>query len=125
MKLIVATIQTENWKVVQEALNGSDGCLIYASAVGDLRETLLGSYRGASFTEPRPRTRLEIIVMNDLVVQDVVDTIMGAAATPNMQGISNGSIFVLPLDEWIRIPANRPRPVRTSENPALTRREAS
>jgi len=125
MKLIVATIQPENWKAVQEALNGSDGCLIYASAVGDLRETLLGSYRGASFTEPRPRTRLEVIVMNDLLVQDVVDTIMEAAATPNMQGISNGSIFVLPLDEWISIPANRPRPVRTNENLALSRREAS
>ena len=115
MKLIVATIHTDKWRAVQDALRGPDAHILYISAVGDLRETLVGNYRGASFSEPRPRTRLEIVVANDLAVPDVLDALKFAACDPNLQKITSGSIFVLPLEEWITIPEERPGPVAAHE----------
>jgi len=125
MKLIVATLQTEKWTDVYDALKPNDAYVMYVSSVGDLRETVLGSYRGATFSEPRQRTRLEIVVMNDLVVEDIVEIIKEAAHTNDNQKISNGSIFVLPLEEWMTIPASRPRPEENTDNAPLVRMHAS
>jgi len=117
MKLIVATVKTENWKAVYEALKPLDVYLMYVSTVGDLRDTVLGSYRGAAYREPRQRARLEIIVMNDLVVEDVVEAIKEAVVTDEIQNISNGSIFVLPLEDWMTLSATRPRPLQDVQDP--------
>src|SRR5262245_33650067 len=97
MKLIVATVPTDKWQAVQEAVQGTEAYILYVSAVGDLRDTLVGSYRGSTYTEPRPRTRLEIVVANDLAVADVVETLKEAASAPNSHKPTNGSIFILPL----------------------------
>ena len=98
---------------------------MYANQVGDVRESLLNTYRGVEYRQPRPRIRLEVVVVNDLLVQETVDVIARAAYEPKMDYISNGSIFVMPLDEWIRIPANRPMPMEKANEAAYSTREAS
>src|SRR5215475_3158233 len=108
MKLIVAMIRPDKLEAVQQALTEPDAYVLYVSRVGDLRESLVGHYRGADYLEPRPRLRLEIVVVNDLIVQDVIDTLVDIACVPNRERVSNGGIFVIPLDQWIRIPSERP-----------------
>jgi len=57
-------------------------------------------YRGAEYVvDFLPKVKLEIIVKDDLVSQ-VVETILKAAKTGR---IGDGKIFVLPIDEVIRI----------------------
>jgi nitrogen regulatory protein P-II 1 len=57
-------------------------------------------YRGAEYVvDFLPKVKLEIIVKDDLVVQ-VVETILKAAKTGR---IGDGKIFVLPVDEVVRI----------------------
>src|SRR5262245_6178768 len=106
MKLIVATVPTDRLRQIQEELRGPDATVLYVSGVGDLRETLVGAYRGATYIEPRPRTRLEIVVMNDLAVPDVMDCLKNAACGPAPTTPTQGSIFVLPLEDYVVISAN-------------------
>ena len=57
-------------------------------------------YRGAEYVvDFLPKVKLEIIVKDDLVSQ-VVEAIMKAAKTGR---IGDGKIFVLPVDEVVRI----------------------
>jgi len=57
-------------------------------------------YRGAEYVvDFLPKVKLEIIVKDDLVPQ-VVDAILKAAKTGR---IGDGKIFVLPIDEVVRI----------------------
>ncbi len=57
-------------------------------------------YRGAEYVvDFLPKVKLEIIVKDDLVSQ-VVETITKAAKTGR---IGDGKIFVLPIDEVVRI----------------------
>ena len=107
MKLIVATIQPDKLEAIEHALQAPGTYVLYVTKVGDLRESLLGHYRGAEYRNPRPALRLEIVVVNDLVVQDVIDTINEIACTPNGEHVSTGSIFVIPLNQWVRIPAEQ------------------
>jgi nitrogen regulatory protein PII len=111
VKLIIAVVQTDKLSAIQEALHEPDAYVMYANPVGDVRESVLSTYRGLEYRQPRPRIRLEVVVVNDLLVQETIDVIAQAAYEPTLDHISNGSIFVMPLDEWIRIPANRPIPV--------------
>lgn len=125
VKLIIAMIQADKLQAIQEALNEPDAYIMYVSSVGDIREPVLGSYRGTAYEEPRPRLRLEIVVVNDLMVQDAIEVITRVACTPNLERISNGGIFVMPLDEWIRMPADRPRSVPNAQETPHSAREAS
>jgi nitrogen regulatory protein PII len=111
MKLIIATIRPDKFQSIQQALNTSDAYVIYIGTVGDVKDSVFSHYRGAEYHAPRPRLRLEIVVVNDLVVQDVIDAIVDIASEPNQEHVGNGSIFVMPLDEWIRIPPEQPRRV--------------
>ena len=57
-------------------------------------------YRGAEYVvEFLPKVKLEILVNDDAVAQ-VVEAILGAARTGR---IGDGKIFVMPVDEVIRI----------------------
>jgi nitrogen regulatory protein P-II 1 len=57
-------------------------------------------YRGAEYVvDFLPKVKLEIVVKDDMVAQ-VVDAITGAAKTGR---IGDGKIFVLPMEEVIRI----------------------
>jgi nitrogen regulatory protein P-II 1 len=57
-------------------------------------------YRGSAYVvDFVPKVKLEIIVKDDLVLQ-VIETITAAAKTGR---IGDGKIFVMPIDEVIRI----------------------
>ena len=125
MKLIVAVIPVDKLREIQEALKEPDVYLMYVSTVGDVRESILGRYRGSEYREPRPRLRLEVVVVNDLRVQDTVADIGRIACAPSSAGVGSGSIFVMPLDEWLYIPAVRPRTASSASESAKSVRAAS
>jgi nitrogen regulatory protein PII len=125
VKLIVAVIPDDKLRDVQETLKEPDVYIMYVSPVGDVRDSILGYYRGSEYRTPRPRLRLEVVVVNDLRVQDTVADISRLACTRHPASVSSGSIFVMPLDEWIHIPAERPQAVLGSFEKADSVREAS
>jgi nitrogen regulatory protein PII len=114
MKLLIAMVQSDKVSAIQDALKGSDAYVMYVSTAGDVHESILGTYRGADYREPRPRMRVEIVVMIDLAVQETLDLLIGVGCAAGTNSGSNGSIFVVPLDDWIRIPAT---PARSESGP--------
>src|SRR6478736_6017839 len=105
MKLIVAIIRPEKLEAVQEALNERD---VYLMTVTDVR----GCGRQRGYTEVYrgteiqirlvPKVKLEIAV-NDAFVEATVEAILRAARTPESGQIGDGKIFVLSLQDCIRI----------------------
>src|SRR5436305_12966554 len=105
MKLIVAIIRPERLEAVQEALNQRD---VYLMTVSDVRgcgrqRGYTEVYRSAEFqVRLLPKLKLEIAV-NDTFVDAAIEAIVHAARTPETGQIGDGKIFVLPLDDAIRI----------------------
>src|SRR4051794_26302025 len=105
MKLIVAIIRPERLEVVQAALNQRD---VYLMTVTDVR----GCGRQRGYTEVYrgqeiqvrllPKLKLEIAV-NEAFVESAVEAIVHAARTPETGQIGDGKIFVLSLEDCIRI----------------------
>lgn len=105
VKLIVAIIRPEKLEDVQRALNAVD---VYLMTVTDVRgcgrqkgHTEL--YRGQEI-EIRllPKLKLEISV-NDAFVEATVEAIVHAARSGETGQIGDGKIFVLPLEDAVRI----------------------
>jgi nitrogen regulatory protein P-II 1 len=105
MKMIVAVIRPERLEAVQRALNESD---VYLMTVTDVRgcgrqRGHTEVYRGSEFqVRLLPKLKLEIAV-NDAFVEAAVEAIVHAARTPETGQIGDGKIFILPLDDCIRI----------------------
>ena len=105
MKLIVAIIRPEKLEAVQAALNEHD---VYLMTVTDVRgcgrqRGFTELYRGSEFdVRLLPKLKLEIAV-NEAFVEAAVEAIIHAARTPETGQIGDGKIFVLPLDDCIRI----------------------
>jgi nitrogen regulatory protein P-II 1 len=105
MKLIMAIIRPERLEAVQAALNERD---VYLMTVSDVRgcgrqRGYTEVYRGTEF-EVRllPKVKLEIAV-TEAFVEATVEAIVHAARTPASGQIGDGKIFVLGLDDCIRI----------------------
>ena len=105
MKLIVAIIRPERLEAVQQALNEHD---VYLMTVSDVRgcgrqRGYTEVYRGTEF-EVRllPKLKLEIAV-NDAFVEAAVEAIVHSARTPETGQVGDGKIFVLPMDDCVRI----------------------
>lgn len=105
MKMIVAIIRPDKLEPVQEALNAHD---IYLMTVTDVRgcgrqRGHTEVYRGTEF-QPRllPKLKLEIAV-NDAFVEPAVEAIVQAARTPETGQVGDGKIFVLQLEDCVRI----------------------
>ena len=105
MKLIVAIIQPTKLEAVKEALTEVE---VVRLTVMDCqgfgrqkRQTEI--YRG---TEPtinlRPKVQLQIAV-NEEFVEPTIDAILKGGRTGEKGEIGDGKIFVLPLDDCIRI----------------------
>jgi nitrogen regulatory protein P-II 2 len=102
MKYIIAIIRPEKVAAVQAALSEKE---VYLMTVSDVR----GCGRQRGFTEQfhgtkglirlLSKVKLEIAV-NDDFVAPTVDAIKNAAHSGN---IGDGKIFVLPLDDCVRI----------------------
>ena len=105
MKLVVAIIRPEKLEDVQHALAECD---VYLMTVSDVRgcgrqRGYTEVYRG---TEVRiqliPKLKLEIAV-NEAFVEATVEAIVHSARTGDTGTVGDGKIFVLPLEDCVRI----------------------
>jgi nitrogen regulatory protein P-II 1 len=102
MKKIEAIIKPFKLDEVKEALSrvGVDGLTVSEVKGFGRQKGHTELYRGAEYVvDFLPKIKLEIVVTSDLV-EKVVEAIIGAANTGK---IGDGKIFVLPLEEAIRI----------------------
>ena len=105
MKLVVAIIRPEKLEDVQRALAERD---VYLMTVSDVR----GCGRQRGYTEVYrgtevqirlvPKLKLEIAV-NEAFVEATVEAIVHAARTGDTGNVGDGKIFVLPLEDCVRI----------------------
>jgi len=104
MKLITAIIRENKLDQVREALIEADITRITVSRVaGHGQQIQEEIYRGQKYIPSlTPKVRLEIAV-NDEFVNITCDTILNAAKSSGNGEIGDGKIFVLPLEECIRI----------------------
>jgi nitrogen regulatory protein P-II 2 len=105
MKMIVAFIRPEKLESVQHALNERD---VYLMTVTDVRgcgrqRGFTEVYRGTEFVvRLLPKLKLEIAV-NDAFVEAAIEAIVHAARSGDTGQIGDGKIFVLPIDDAVRI----------------------
>ena len=105
MKLIVAIIRPEKLEEVQQALNQRD---VYLMTVTDVRgcgrqRGYTEVYRGQEFrVRLLPKLKLEIAI-TDAFVEATVEAIVHAARMGDTGQIGDGKIFVLPLEDAVRI----------------------
>src|SRR3954453_21065439 len=105
MKLITAIIRPEKLEAVQAALNERD---VYLMTVTDVRgcgrqRGYTEQYRGTEFqVRLLPKLKLEIAV-NDAFVEATIEALLEAGRTGNTGQVGDGKIFVLPLDDCVRI----------------------
>ena len=102
MKLVEAIIKPFKLDEVKDALNniGIEGITVSEVKGYGRQKGHTELYRGAEYVvDFIPKIKLEIATTDDLVAK-VVETIQTAAKTGR---IGDGKIFVLPLDEALRI----------------------
>ena len=103
MKMITAIIPSDKLDQVREALIAAEiGRITVSRVTGHGQQENMDLYRGQEVTPNLiPKIRLEIGV-NDDFVKITVDTII-AAARHNDGAIGDGKIFIMPLEDCIRI----------------------
>ena len=102
MKLIEAIIKPFKLDEVKDALNevGVEGITVSEVKGFGRQKGHTELYRGAEYVvDFIPKVKLEIAVADDLVAR-VVETIINTAKTGR---IGDGKIFILPLEEAVRI----------------------
>jgi nitrogen regulatory protein P-II 1 len=102
MKLVEAIIKPFKLDEVKDALNdiGIEGITVSEVKGFGRQKGHTELYRGAEYVvDFIPKIKLEIAISDDLVAK-VVETIQTAAKTGR---IGDGKIFVIPLDEALRI----------------------
>jgi nitrogen regulatory protein P-II 1 len=102
MKLVEAIIKPFKLDEVKDALNevGIEGITVSEVKGFGRQKGHTELYRGAEYVvDFIPKVKLEIAVNDDLVAK-VVETIVNTAKTGR---IGDGKIFILPLEEAIRI----------------------
>ena len=105
MKLIVAIIRPEKLEDVQRALAERD---VYLMTVTDVRgcgrqRGYTEVYRGSEMTiRLVQKLKLEIAV-NEAFVEAAVEAIVHAARTGDTGAVGDGKIFVVPLEDAVRI----------------------
>ncbi len=103
MKLVLAIIQPDRLEAVHQSLIDAEIFRVSVSrCTGHGQQSDHDLYRGQEVTPDLiPKVRLEIAV-NDDFVEPAVKAIM-AGARHNGGEIGDGKIFVLPMDDCIRI----------------------
>ncbi len=102
MKLVVAIIKPFKLDDVREALHDIDvqGMTVTESKGFGRQKGHTEIYRGAEYAiEFLPKLRLEIAISDDKV-ESVIEAISSSAKTGK---IGDGKIFVMPLEETVRI----------------------
>jgi len=105
MKLVIAIIQPNRLEAVKSALSEVE---VFRLTVMDVQgfgrqrgQTEL--YRGHEFSVNLLRKVQLMIGVNDEFLQPTVDAIMKGARTGSTGEVGDGKIFVLPLEDCIRI----------------------
>ncbi len=102
MKLIIAIIKPSKLEEVKEALAGIgiEGMTVTEVKGFGRQKGHTEIYRGSEYTvDFLPKVKLEVAVRDDLSTK-VVDTIVKTARTGK---IGDGKVFVVPLEDIIRI----------------------
>jgi nitrogen regulatory protein PII len=105
MKLVMAIIRHEWLQQVQDVL---DECGVSGVTVSEVKgcgaqRGYTEQYRGTSVNiSLRPRLKVEA-VMRDEIVDKVVDMMATAARTGEEGAVGDGKIFVLPVEQAVRI----------------------
>ena len=104
MKLIIAIIQPDKLDEVHQALIAAEIFRVTVSRVtGHGQQEDPELYRGEEVAPSLiPKVRLEIAV-NDAFVEPTVNAIIQGGRSGEKGEIGDGKIFVLPLDDCIRI----------------------
>jgi len=104
MKLITAIIREVQLDRVREALIAAEITRITVSRVsGHGQQRIEEMYRGQRIVPDLiPKIRIEIAV-NDGFVDITVDAILKSARTNGSGSVGDGKIFIIPLEECIRI----------------------
>jgi nitrogen regulatory protein P-II 1 len=105
MKLVVAIIRPEKLESVQAALNERDLYLITVTDAGGCGRYRFFTevYRGAEF-QVRVQTRVKLeIAVRDENLETAIEAIVHAGRTEDIGETGDGKIFVLPLDDCVRI----------------------
>ena len=100
MKLITAVLRPDSLDAVHDALDQSEARVMSATLVVDDRYSK-ATYRGLELRQPRPRFRIEVVVLNDLAVPDTIEAISRAARE---FGEGDALIVVTPVDDLVRLP---------------------
>lgn len=105
MKLIIAIIQPDRLEAVKTALAGVE---VYRLTVMDVQgfgrqKGHSEVYRGHEFTVALLRKVQLMIAVNDEFLEPTVDAILKGARTGPGGEVGDGKIFVLPMDDCIRI----------------------
>ena len=105
MKLIIAIIQPSRLEAVKSALTEVE---VFRLTVMDCQgfgrqKGQTEVYRGHEFTVNLLRKVQLQIAVNDDFVQPTVDAILQSARTGDKGAIGDGKVFVLPMDDCIRI----------------------
>lgn len=103
MKLVIAIIQPDRLNAVHQALIDAEIFRVSVSRVtGHGQQDNRDLYRGQEVTPDLiPKVRLEIAVNNDFVEQTIKAIMIGARHEGGE--IGDGKIFVMPMDDCIRI----------------------
>ena len=105
MKLIVAYIQPERLPIVKQALFTKKVIKIsVTNALGcGEEEGYHEQYRGVNIeVDLLKKVRLEIAVSDDFV-EGAIEAIIEGARTGDSGGVGDGKIFVIPLENCVRI----------------------
>lgn len=105
MKLVMAIIRHEWLQQVQDVLDecGVSGVTVTEVKGCGAQRGYTEQYRGTSVNiSLRPRLKVEA-VMRDEIVDKVVDMVATAARTGEEGAVGDGKIFVLPVEQAVRI----------------------
>ncbi|HZU18166.1 MAG TPA: P-II family nitrogen regulator [Candidatus Dormibacteraeota bacterium] len=105
MKMVVAIIRHERLQEVQDVLDecGVSGVTVTEVKGCGAQRGYTERYRGTAVNiSLRPRLKIEA-VMRDEIVERVVDMIAGAARTGEQGQVGDGKIFVLDVEQAVRI----------------------
>ena len=101
MKLIKAIVKPFKLEEVKDALSeiGVEGMTVSEVRASVVKRDIPKSIESEYTVDFLPKVKIEIAVADDVVAK-VIDAIVGAAQTGK---IGDGKIFVLPLEEAVRI----------------------
>jgi len=105
MKLIIAVIQPNHLEAVKAALAEVE---VFRLTIMDVQgfgrqRGQAEAYRGHEFSVSLLRKVQLMIGVNDEFLQPTIDAIMKGARTGDAGAVGDGKIFILPLEDCIRI----------------------